>query len=702
MTRPRSVTLTTELPASQAILSAADLRDAAKRYAGWVSPWSKWTDDRWFLADPSRPGHYYGVANWGFEMPGGGLFTDARYVDIREAARIAIYALARFPSMRAKLKPQTVNEASLGFRYFAWWMVAYGLSSLAQVSHRMLEVYEDYLVADKLNEDLDDVLTSSSIARYLRPPFMLWEERSHIEAAGLPTLPGLPYPGETYNTVATRLTKAALGSIRPIPKEILVPLLNKAEWFLDVPARDVIEMTQFLAGEAPELLEVERSRAARAQVGRYLARKVRFSPDRDARPWHGNLMEERERIGVKELKPKVESSVELARDLMLDLMASASIVVQGSTGLRIGEIEALEARELNSTTGYPDCIDVRVDDTGSIELFYLKGWLIKSTAGREPADWLIGSRAVGTDFLPPPVLAVQRAFELSRILDRKAASGRLFVGAAPSGIWALLSGEASALDRSQLQNLQRAFAANYVDRALLDNPELLRTHGWRKSFAQFVFGVDPTLAAALSQHFKHLSIAMTMEAYVTNDAALLGYLESERAMETARDLYEIATGKTAPAGRLGRDIQRHAEEIRAMVKGMEESKAIKRIYAYVSENQIVLWFLEWGACGIMLAPSEAACHAEAGTPSWRNVAPSFGYRDLDVCAGCSRLLILRRHADFWEERYRRLREAWDNHDDELGLVFRAALRKKVAQARAVLRALEEPARDPGAIGEEQS
>jgi hypothetical protein len=122
---------------------------------------------------------------------------------------------------------------------------------LHNVDDATLADFEDFLIQDKTNEELDEALSSSSIARYARGPFMFWEERDRLAAAGYSTMPGLPWPGESPHSVGSRLAKAALGQIQPIPREILVPLLNRAEWFLEGPASDLIEITRYLSSEIP-------------------------------------------------------------------------------------------------------------------------------------------------------------------------------------------------------------------------------------------------------------------------------------------------------------------------------------------------------------------------------------------------------------------------------------------------------------------
>jgi nucleoside diphosphate kinase len=623
-------------------------------------------------------------------MMDGSSFIEPQFDKFREAAKIVIYCLHRWPSMRAPLKAQSINEASIGVRYWMRWLAAAGCRSLAQVDRRAMAEFERYLTEDMLDENLDESLTASSIARYLRAPFDFGEESRRVEAAGLSPLRVRlrDDPKETPHTLARGLAKVALRRISPLPPEILLPLMNRAEWFMQEPAEDVTRLARYLVSEVPDILKAARDRATLAHMGRYISGRFQFLEGR-GRLWHGSLAADHERIGSRELKPKTTSGIRLARDLIQDAMAAASIQLQGAAGLRVSEIEMLEASSLDLATGLPDCISIRYDDTGTIELFYLSGYLIKTTASRERAEWLIGSRIVGAKHLPPLVEAIRRLYQIAEVLDPDRTTKRLFLGSS-AGAWEYFTGKVMPLDTMQIQQLQRAFAANYVDRALVNRIDLLRTHAWRKSFAQFVFSVDPSLGPALSQHFKHLRVAMTLEAYITNDPVLLGHLESATIMETARDIYEATTGRQAASGRFGKLIKKHQDEIRRLVAGRGEQEAIEAVYGFVEAHQITFWFLEWGDCGIAAAPTEAACHRVAGTVSFRNRAPNFAYRDLDICAGCSRLLILRRHLPFWRDRYSRLKASIAHLGPDVGSVARAALRKKLVQAKAVVRSLECP------------
>ncbi|WP_027282560.1 hypothetical protein [Roseomonas gilardii] len=263
-----------------------------------MSEWSRWTDTEWYFADPARPGCQYAVAVWQFGMSDGTSFLQSQYDELREAAKVVIYCLYRFPAMQKPLNPQTINEVSLGIRYWMRWLCDAGYRSLEEVGPEAMEAYKEFLISDKLNEDLDDTLTSSSVARYMRPPFAFWEERQRLAACGIRHLPEHPFPGETPNTIASRLTRVALGRIQPLPKEILVPLMNRAEWFIDGPAHDVIGMSRMLVDEIPLARKYSGSRSSQAHIGRYIASKVSIS-DVGGRPWHGPLTDQHERISPK-------------------------------------------------------------------------------------------------------------------------------------------------------------------------------------------------------------------------------------------------------------------------------------------------------------------------------------------------------------------------------------------------------------------
>lgn len=84
-------------------------------------------------------------------------------------------------------------------------------------------------------------------------------------------------------------------------------------------------------------------------------------------------------------------------------------------------------------------------------------------------------------------------------------------------------------------------------------------HQLRKSFARFVAKRDRTQLQALSEHFKHVSIAMTSKDYVGTDFDLHELVDEKGRSETASALERLLTSRSL-AGRLG-------ERISALFRG---------------------------------------------------------------------------------------------------------------------------------------
>ncbi len=77
----------------------------------------------------------------------------------------------------------------------------------------------------------------------------------------------------------------------------------------------------------------------------------------------------------------------------------------------------------------------------------------------------------------------------------------------------------------------------------------------------YVIRTDSRMLPAVSQHFKHVSLAMTEQGYLGDDVELLGVMEDTATRETARMLCELATGKTVAGGKMVQMIREGVAEI---------------------------------------------------------------------------------------------------------------------------------------------
>ena len=84
-------------------------------------------------------------------------------------------------------------------------------------------------------------------------------------------------------------------------------------------------------------------------------------------------------------------------------------------------------------------------------------------------------------------------------------------------------------------------------------PWPLSPHQFRKTFARFVARRDRSQLLALSDHFKHMSVAMTARGYVGSDFDLHELVDHEGRSETALALDHLLTSDRL-GGRMGERI----------------------------------------------------------------------------------------------------------------------------------------------------
>lgn len=379
-----------------------------------------------------------------------------------------------------------------------------------------------------------------------------------------------------------------------------------------------------------------------------------------------------ERARLKGLKcPFISTTVRLLQ-LTKAICSAAHIVVQGTVGLRISEVCGLKAG-IDESTGLPRCVHIRDSVTGFAEVFVLTTNLSKTEETPRKEEWTIGSRPKGADHIPPAVQAIL-------VVDRLLAPYRKLIGTddlfvtlvAKPGLPKTRSG-VGLVTADFLQSDLRAFIAEWVD--LSDLPDdaaqktmdrelvpwreshgrILKSHQWRKSFAHFVYMVDPMMLPVLQAHFHHVSIAMTDGGYLNNVIQIEDMNDIKR-QKVASIALEIARGGSELAGRNGEGLQEKIlRELGPEIEGESTEAAYQSAFIYVEEAGLHRMFFEpYGICGAKSA-SEMACHKEAGTEDlarWRpDLVPNYSTRTPSLCAGCPSFAIARWNLPFWEERY---------------------------------------------------
>ena len=346
-------------------------------------------------------------------------------------------------------------------------------------------------------------------------------------------------------------------------------------------------------------------------------------------------------------------------------------MLHAAAGVRINELCSVEAGWAEGDE-FPRCIEVRPSKSGFNEILLLKGRVSKEEDQPTRAEWVIGSRVRGSSYVPSAAKAIQILERIYRpwraICTREELRTSLMLSF--TGINGLPRREKGLgpISSDRLRNDMQKYISEKVRWETLEIPDTSRhgedlteyrksrgdcitPHQWRKTFALFIFRIDANMTGALAQQFKHLSLAMTEEAYIGNDPQLLQAFDDVHLQQTVRFFHEMATGEKLAGGRVIKLMDRHEAELAKLVAGRtgvaEQRSAVE---AFCIEQDLRIWYASHGKCLIGLSPKSARCHAIAGSTHWSNKAPAFAHRTPTTCAGCDCFVVDPEHIEFWKRR----------------------------------------------------
>ncbi len=645
-----------------------------------VSTFSNWDDDTWQFASPTDGQKASATRmSWDFDVKGGGRFSAAQWNTLRLCMKLQLWWLIADPLTGRNLKVTSISTFAVALRSLVNWMAARKMHCISQLTP---EECADYAqdIADATNGRSEK---QGAVYGKLRLLEWLFLHTPHFKQAQLPHLPRQPF-SNSANWLARRLTDNIEAQTPPITDEVAIPLLNAAVRLLGQPADDLINLLRQLyeADDHPTLTGLKLTAAQRRSAARRaVAAEFQFSiiPG-EAKAWHppirnvaGTWLHHISVDGVPTTNYAVYNLVRL-------VIEAASITIQSNTGIRPNELCGLESGPI-SDDGLPRCITKKLSNSGLSEIFYLKGWVAKSKPGKEPSEWVIGLRPLGSAYIPHGVRAVivlEQLLEPWRVRHRN-----LFLFPRNKGF--LHNPEHL---KPPTTDQLRVALDHFSDHVFGKGKHRLLPRQWRPTFAQFVFKVNPTMLPEIFWQFKHMSLAVTEQSYLQNDAAQLETLDQYRISETVRYLLEASSGKQPSIGGGAALLKEQRENLRALSRSKSRSGRIRKLTAWVITHDLRLWFLDEGKCLVKFRPSEAQCHTRGGTRHWANDQPNYLSRTPDVCLSCRCFAIDHEHAWFWRKRLDDNKAAYAaakeiGQEAEFSV---AAARAK--QAAAVLAALE--------------
>jgi integrase len=661
-----------------------------------ISGASLWTDPQWQL-DNQTPGlsDCQSKIRWDVNLPDGTSLLDPQWADLLDSLRRFTWSLLVDPREGKSFKNTSMGMHSHMICHLVRWMAGNGYQRICELDNDASWEYVEH-VCDLAAGDDDGEPTVSVVWQKLHIVTLLHKQSLALADAGILPMPEPPFDGRSPFDVAKEVAVRVVGRIPPLPDAVALATMTAAERMVGTPAEDVIKLQDiYLAayqnGGPGTHLGPGNSLPCRAHAARLAVAPFIFSTlPNETTPWHAP-------IDTQPRRGKGEKNCVLdIRELINDIRNACVIVLQSHVGQRISEVVGLKAG-IDAETRLPSCIILRTSRTGLNTVFYLKG-LVSKIHSKE-MEWVIGARPVGSSYLPPPVRALTVLERLYRPWREMGELDDLIVSFTASQGLPKVKQSIGRPYSGKICIGQQDFLRRYVDFGVLGNdPEVegyrdgrgLRTHQWRKTFALWVIRTDPRMLPHLSQHFKHLSLAMTEQGYIGNDPELIEAMDAVRQQLTVRLFFEAATGQKAFAGHMAELVEEHRATLANLVTGKEDVDARKSVGQWVVENDLRIWFAEHGNCLLALRPEAARCHQIGGTGHWRNGRPNFEIREPSVCVGCECFLIDGGHAEFWRQRYQGNQRAVENAEriGRSGEFYVA--RQRARQAAAILRALGQP------------
>lgn len=569
-----------------------------------VSKQSNWYDEKWLFDDgPAGYTQSKKTINWAVDLPDGSKLTDKQNEQLLEAARQFIWSLKTDP-------PKGVSSKKIGslikFSYSLFtlikWMINNNYSSFSEVNSTATERYRDYIRQTCKSRASNEKL-SNSTSHYYQTVIYLYKQRDKLINA----IQEEPFNGQTAHKLAKESATSA-GWIPYIPDEVaLASLSHTLEWF-EWRASDIIQLLQIHLSKS--FVDIHGQRRYSKEYDQAITEFQFSTPPGASAPW----------------REKLKSSAEL-RTLVDDLIGACINGLAGFVGMRRHEIAGLES----------ECVEIYPSMDGLLEVFYIVGRTSK--VGELPARWAAGARLAGTNDIPPPIRAIEIVKAIFLPWRDQPKNTSLFLN--------FHGGKRGFSDTSKQLNMM---SVDVINKRLADfNQKYVplpkewhfTSHQWRKTFARFVAITNKNALAALSQHFLHISIAMTDRGYIGNDFELEELIDEIVRAETADILIQVLLLGRSVAGRMGEQLMEKHTALIAHFRGMTIKDAEEEIKWIVEDSGMSIHSCEWGWC--MYRQESSQCEGSQKGPDHAKRGPS-------VCAGCSNLMVEEKHIPWWQDR----------------------------------------------------
>lgn len=624
--------------------------------------------DTWVIKNET-PGQVkpYATIQWAKPLSNGESLTNPQHRALLFSLRCFVWSLVYDPQEATATSAGGIASLSIAIRDLACFLTDQGIEDLDEIypedtwafAEEVLELHQEG-TREHGHPGRARAPTHAGVIRSVNILTLIYRQRRAIAKLGGKSLKMAPYDGDKPFSVVTKDLglKRSSATISPIPDQVAIPILNTAIRMIDESADGLITAMEALLAIRGFAKDWEQIRPA-DRMALYaelneLATKLSVPMPNGVEAGFP-LSQQVTKVDADGREFVLDSPLVVLRYLLTSCVAACSIVLQAGTGLRSHELLSLKALPVEDD-GWPSCLSTRVSRDGMIELFYVEA--ITSKRGKpRTAEWIVGARPVGSSYLPPTVRAVLAVTRLLAMFRDLGEVSDLFVVLKTNGGLPAVGTSVGPMTNGYLARFQRAFVLNWVDLSELSSPDhegykqgKLRPHQWRPTFATFVFRTNPTMLKAISEHFKHVSDAITSKYYIGNDPTFLAACDDAQTMAAVQVLRSI-TFKGAPVvGGFSRYVDEMRKELKLHLVDEQGKFDEQGALRYVSEEEIVIWNTSYGRCWSSQLPTKSLCNQRAGASVLASTSPNLAIAHVELCAGCSCLEISTEHAAYWIER----------------------------------------------------
>tara|TARA_R100000935_G_scaffold2174_1_gene6304 strand:- start:358 stop:2634 length:2277 start_codon:yes stop_codon:yes gene_type:complete len=670
-----------------------------------VSSVSKFSDDFWILDGSATESDR--KARFASPLPlGQPPLTDPGYEGLLLDCKLIIWSvgITNFHASHGTKANSTMRYLRAIFA----WMVRENLPDFSYVTRDRVwadggidnpSTFASFLL-EHLGGEPDEIVHTTPI-NYLNMFSMLFREFAILEVFGRRRLPEHPFGTNESSNLANLIGKKEMEQWRPVPDEVLVPLLNASEDWLGQRAEDVLHILEVYQNERSYHVNRGVGPGYATALSRSKLAEFKFSMDGES-PWHESL----DGYSSDESLNAQDGSVfELGR-LVRCVQSAALIAIQQTSGMRSAELLSITSK-LHSD-GTPVCIEERNVANGTKTLVILHAFTSKINGGiPEAHEWIVGVKP-NLPFGSAPDVRAQRAvnilIRLGSILKTKMNSKNaldLLFFAWGSGGPPTDGSNLRPFNNYSHNEAIRSFLAHTCQKQLELLPDdslklvqdgwlgqwrdangaILHSHQLRKSFANFAYSMQPGLKEEIRIQYGHMSVVMTgrythndhqikqmneMEAQLAAEHIVAALSESALAGQGAHETYQRSDWKDLRSQFDDADPQdRHRvvtewllhtrrlvdEEYRVVVGAKRELRKISRSAISNASH---------GLCAaISIRGSDMECRKDG--KSTDSLLDGLGadkrYRTPSRCLGCINYLVLPHHRPYWEDRFRRAQQA---------------------------------------------